>query len=115
MVAEKFLTFIETPIFTEDRKALLSEDEYRQFQEYLLEHYDLGDIMPQTGGCREIRWKLRDNHRGKSAGVRIIYYLLMPKERLYLLMMYPKSAKQNLTMSEKWILKQLTAQLKEEK
>lgn len=111
--AEKLITFIETPIFEEDRKSLLADDEYQQFQAYMLENYQNGDYIQQTGGCQKIRWKLARNNKGKSGGVRIIYYALTPKGKLYLLMMYPKSAQDNLTDKEKAILKNIVNQLGE--
>ena len=41
----KKLIFIETDIFTEDVKALLSDDEYAQFQSYLAENPLIGDVI----------------------------------------------------------------------
>lgn len=109
---EKLLTFIETTIFEQDRKSLLTDDEYQSFQAYMLENYQYGDRITHTGGCQKIRWKL-DNNKGKSGGVRVIYYALTAKGRLYLLTMYPKNVKDNLTAKEKAILKQIIEQLKD--
>lgn len=112
MNTDKFITFIETPIFEEDRKALLSDEEYQAFQAYMLDNFHLGDVIQHTGGCQKIRWKLSSNNKGKSGGVRIIYYSLTAKEKLYLLMMYPKSEKDNMNAAEKAILKSIVDQLK---
>lgn len=107
------ITFIETPIFEEDRKKLLSDDEYQQFQAYMLENYHLGDVIQHTGGCQKIRWKLAQNNKGKSGGVRVIYYTLTKKGRLYLMMMYSKSEQDNMNTKEKAILKSIVSQLGE--
>lgn len=112
MNTDKFITFIETPIFEEDRKALLSDEEYQAFQAYMLDNFHLGGFIQHTGGCQKIRWKLSGNNKGKSGGVRIIYYSLTAKGKLYLLMMYPKSEKDNMNAAEKAILKAIVDQLK---
>lgn len=49
------MIFIETPIFTEDSLQLLSDDEYMEFQKYLVENPLAGDVIQQTGGLRKIR------------------------------------------------------------
>lgn len=111
---KQLLTFIETPIFSEDRQSLLSDDEYQAFQTYMLENYHLGDLIQQTGGCQKIRWRLPNNRKGKSSGVRIIYDTLTQKGKLYLLLIYPKNKKDNITQSEKQILKSIIEKIREE-
>ncbi|WP_234393746.1 hypothetical protein [Fangia hongkongensis] len=66
------MIFIETDIFTEDVKALLSDDEYAEFQSYLAENPLIGDVIQQTGGLRKVRWSAKG--KGKRGGVRVIYY-----------------------------------------
>ena len=90
MNADKFITFIETPIFEEDRKALLSDEEYQAFQTYMLDNFHLGDVIQHTGGCQKIRWKLSSNNKGKSGGVRIIYYALSKKREIIFINDVPK-------------------------
>ncbi|ERK14088.1 hypothetical protein L580_3762 [Serratia fonticola AU-P3(3)] len=48
---------------------------------------------------------------GKQGGVRVIYYVITRSGKLYLLIVYPKNAKDDLTESEKAILKALTDKL----
>jgi hypothetical protein len=50
--------FIETPIFTNDVKAMLPDDDYRQLQQVLADRADAGDLIPSTGGLRKYRWSL---------------------------------------------------------
>ena len=66
------MIFIETPIFTEDLRSLLSDDEYTEFQKYLASNPLAGDVIQSTGGLRKVRWAA--GGKGKRAGVRIIYY-----------------------------------------
>ncbi|CZG73141.1 TPA: hypothetical protein ACJT8G_000869 [Legionella pneumophila] len=49
------MIFIEIPIFTEDVKELLSDEEYAEFQEYLADNPLAGDVIQQTGGLRKVR------------------------------------------------------------
>ena len=39
---------------------------------YIAMNPDAGIVMPETGGVRKLRWRTRG--RGKSGGVRVIYY-----------------------------------------
>jgi hypothetical protein len=56
-----------------------------------------------TGGLRKFRWKRPGT--GKSGGVRVIYYWLSAEWQIRLLMLYPKSRKDDLSAAEKAMLK----------
>lgn len=114
METDEYLTFIETSIFEKQRQLLMSDEEYQKFQAYLLEHHELGDFIQNTGGCQKIRWKLSDNNKGKSGGVRIIYYTLVRRGKLFLMMIYSKSKQDNMNEKEKAMLKEVVSLLNEE-
>ena len=60
---------------------------------------EAGSVVPGSGGGRKLRWGAVG--KGKSGGVRVIYYLhdaLMP---LYLLTLFAKGDKVNLTKAER--------------
>lgn len=99
------MIFIETPIFTEDLKALLSDDEYREFQEYLAKHPNVGKVIPDTGGLRKVRWTA--GGKGKSGGVRVIYYFLSADSQVRMLLIYRKGIKDDLTPQEKKVLRDI--------
>lgn len=101
--------FIETAVFQQSRAALLSDDEFQQFQAYLLACPDIGDVMVGTGGCRKVRWKRQG--KGKSGGVRVIYYHYVSGARLYLLFMYAKNQQDNLSSAQKNALKRVIEQM----
>jgi hypothetical protein len=51
-------------------------------------------------GCFKIRIAIQSKGRGKSGGARIIAKLVVTKEIVYLLTIYDKSEKENLTNTE---------------
>ena len=66
------MIFIETSIFTKELVKLLSDDEDRMLQHNLVIRPTAGSLIKGTGGLRKIRWK--SSGKGKSGGLRIIYY-----------------------------------------
>ncbi|MDR0807056.1 MAG: type II toxin-antitoxin system RelE/ParE family toxin [Enterobacteriaceae bacterium] len=101
------MIFIETPIFTQDCKELLSDDEYCTFQQYLADNPTDGDVIQNSGGLRKIRWT--SGGKGKRSGVRVIYYYKVDSSHIRLLLIYKKGVKDDLSESEKKILRELNA------
>ena len=93
------MIFIETPVFTEDVKALMSDEEYRLFQACLADNPDQGVVIQNTGGLRKIRWG--NQSKGKRGGVRVIYYHVRDNAQIRLLLMYKKGVKDDLTTQQK--------------
>ena len=83
------MIFIETTIFTKLLPKYLSDDEYRALQWYLLINPDAGDIVRGSGGVRKVRWA--PEGKGKSGGVRIMYYWKNMAKEIWLLTLYSKS------------------------
>lgn len=108
-------TFIETPIFTAKWKELgLNDDNLKELQNILLENPKLGDTISHTGGLRKIRVPMENKGKGKRSGARIIYVDVDIKETIYLVNVYSKDEKADLTPSEKKALKAVVKILKEE-
>ncbi len=103
------MEFIETPIFTRMVTDLLSEDEYRELQSVLVEFPERGDLIRGGGGIRKLRHAAQG--RGKSGGVRVIYYWAKDADQIYLLAVYPKSKKDTLSDQEMAILRKLVKEL----
>jgi hypothetical protein len=61
------------------------------------------------GGIRKLRYATQG--RGKSGGVRVIYYWLKDEFQIYMLVAYPKSAKDTLTDKEVALLYELVKEL----
>jgi hypothetical protein len=102
------MVIIETPIFTKQLLSTLSEEEYRLFQAALLERPDVGKVIPGGGGLRKVRWA--QEGRGKSGGVRVIYYWFTARGTILLLFMYPKNVQDNLTQDQLKLLKKIIAE-----
>lgn len=90
----------------------LSEKEIDAIVNFLAENPDAGDEMAGTGGCRKFRWPGRG--KGKSGGYRTVTFYsgeLMP---VFLITVFGKGEKSNLTAKECGKLKALTKQIAEE-
>lgn len=96
------MEFVETPLFTKQITALLSDDEYRGLQMLLVENPERGDLIKGGGGIRKIRYARQGT--GKSGGLRAIYYWVSRDDTVYMLVAYPKSRKDGLTREETAIL-----------
>jgi hypothetical protein len=99
------MELIETPVFTRQVLAQLADDEYRMLQLYLLHHPERGVIIRGSGGLRKLRWQLPG--RGKRGGARIIYFWKGARARLYLLFLYPKNVRSDLTRAQLRVLRAL--------
>ena len=103
------MEFIETPTFTRLIVELLSDDEYHSLQNALLENPQRGDIIKDGGGIRKVRHAAQG--RGKSGGIRVIYYWIKEDHLIYMLMAYPKSKKDTLTAVETALLRDFVKEL----
>ncbi|MBS2912071.1 type II toxin-antitoxin system RelE/ParE family toxin [Klebsiella pneumoniae] len=99
------LTFIELQGFSKRRQVLLQVDEFRAFQEILINDPEAGDTISGTGGFRKIRWSRPG--MGKRGGVRVIYYNVTKKGRIYLALIYPKNEQDELNQEQKKMLRQV--------
>lgn len=73
---------------------------------YLAIHPQAGDIVQGTGGIRKLRWSAQG--KGKSGGVRVIYYYHNGSVPLFLLTVFGKGEKANISKSERNELSKLT-------
>jgi hypothetical protein len=91
--------FEELSGFTRRVIRLLDDQSYMAFQIALVKNPELGKLIRQSGGLRKIRWALPG--KGKSGGVRIIYYFWgRAEDRITLCEIYSKNEKETLTPGE---------------
>lgn len=83
------LTVCETPIFSQRAKEIWSDSEREQFIVWIAANPLMGDVIPNTGGLRKVRWQSQG--RGKRGGARVIYYNVLEDGEIYHLMIYTKN------------------------
>ena len=103
------MIFIETTTFTKLLPEYLSDDDYRLLQVYLLQKPDVGNIVRGSGGVRKVRWA--EVGRGKSGGIRVIYYWKKADGEIWMLTLYGKSERSTISAH---ILKQIAEAISNE-
>jgi len=105
--------FIETPSFTKRWFALgFNDDDLAELQQFLIKNPNAGDMMVGTGGLRKLRFAFED--KGKSGSARVCYVDFATFEKNYLLQVFSKDEKPNLTAAEKNEVKRIIGILKAE-
>ncbi len=103
------ITVAETEPFQKKANQLLTDGEKSDLIAYLSENPQSGVLVQNTGGIRKLRWAKSGG--GKSGGVRVIYYFHSNMMPLYLLTVFGKSEKANISMREKQVLSKLVKEL----
>jgi hypothetical protein len=92
------LTVVETSLFQRQWPHYWTEDERGAFAAYIAANPKAGDVVPESGGIRKIRWSRAG--LGKSGGVRVIYFMRNSEGEIVLLTLYAKAKTDNLTGSK---------------
>lgn len=92
------MIFIETSLFTKAIIKQITDDSYKLLQKDLIVNPELGKLIPGSNGLRKIRWGLED--KGKSGGIRIIYFWDKENTRVYMLLSYSKNEMDDLSQKE---------------
>jgi hypothetical protein len=105
-------TVIETESYLRAAKdAGMVEEEMKAAVDLVAADPEAGDVMQGTGGVRKAR--LAGRGKGKSGGYRIVWYFGGGDIPVFLLTVFGKGEKANLTQGERNALRLLTATLKE--
>jgi len=104
------MVFVETSIFSKLLPDYLNDEEYRGLQNFLMERPDAGAVIQRSGGVRKVRWAA--GGKGKSGGVRVIYYWVRADDQIFLLTLYGKSEKEDLSAAELKRIVKLIEELK---
>jgi len=102
------MVFVELTPFVRFREQNWTDDELRALQRFLLLTPAAGDVIRGTHGLRKLRWAA--SGRGKRGGARVIYYVQLSVDRIYLIHGYLKTEREDLTPQQ---LKVLAALMKE--
>lgn len=109
-MSTRLLTVVELALFLRAAAKVWSEGERDEFVDYVAANPEVGEVIPETGGLRKVRWTRQG--MGKRGGVRVIYYYYDMELPLYLITVYAKAAREGLTPEEKRTLTALAAELK---
>ena len=101
------MIFIEATAFTKYVYTYLTDDEFLGLQSFLLRYPESGKLVPGSGGVRKLRWAMAG--KGKSGGVRIIYYFKKQDDEIWLLTIYSKSKTDNIPAH---VLRQIAEEIK---
>jgi len=110
MSVVKTITVAETPLFQRQASDLWDDAAREDFINFIARNPEAGDVIPETGGVRKLRWTRPGT--GKRGGARVIYFYHDAERPLYLLMVYAKARQENLTPEEKRAVRRLVAILK---
>jgi hypothetical protein len=92
-------TIVELPEFLRKSRKLLRGSERQSIINYLALHPESGALLQGTGGIRKFRWSAQG--KGKSGGVRVIYYHHNDTMPLFLLTVFGKGEKANISKGER--------------
>ena len=105
-------TVVETEPFLKHAAALWDEKEWQDFIYFIAVNPLAGAEITGTGGLRKIRWTRAG--MGKRGGTRVIYYYYNETAPVYLLTVYAKSKKEDLSPQEKGAFRKVVEAIKTE-
>ena len=103
------MTVVETGEFLKCAKLLMPDSDREEVVAFVGANPQAGEIIPETGGVRKIRWALAG--MGKRGGARVIYYYHNERLPVFLLSAYAKNRKADLSHAERNAMKRLVPAL----
>jgi hypothetical protein len=58
-MATRLIAVAETRLFVRQAEKIWSREEHDEFVDFIAANPDTGDIIPETGGVRKVRWARR--------------------------------------------------------
>lgn len=86
-------TVVETAAFQTMAADVWDEEAHSGFVGFIAENPLAGDVIPETGGVRKVRWQA--SGRGKRGGSRVIYFNQLDDGLIVLLAVYAKNEAKN--------------------
>jgi hypothetical protein len=106
------LNIVELKGFAKSFDKLVGESQRNHLHQALADDPEVGDLIAGSGGLRKLRWARPGT--GKSGGVRIIYYFFHDDAPLFLLTIYAKSEKENLSKEHLNLYRDLAQNIRKE-
>jgi hypothetical protein len=92
------MQIVRTSPYLRKASKLLTEEELRAAEDEIAADPLRWPVIKGTGGCRKAR--AGRGGSGKRGGVRVIYFFRASVETIYMLTIYAKSERENLTKAE---------------
>lgn len=92
------MVFLEAPAFERIRERYLDDDQYQLLQAALMANPEAGALIRGSGGLRKVRWAV--DGKGKSGGLRVIYYWVTRDSHILFLTLYHKSEMADLAQKD---------------
>ena len=105
-------TVVETPSYLADAERLFSLDEQKAIVDRLASDPTCGVVIPGGGGIRKVRFGF--GARGKSGGARIVYLFSGTNLPVFILAVFAKNEKANLSAGERNALGKMVAAMIED-
>jgi hypothetical protein len=109
-VSRRLITVVETTVFMRQAEDVWEDAEREAFVNYIAWNPEAGDVIPETGGVRKIRWGR--SGIGRRGGAPVIYFYHNERCPVYLFMVFAKARREDLTPDEKKTVRKLAAVLK---
>lgn len=103
------ITIAELKSVSKEIDQLLNEEDRSSLIDFLAFNPEIGDVIPGTCGVRKMRWRYAC--KGKSSGLRVIYYFHDLNMPLYILAIYSKGEKLRLSKGEEREMAKLVRRL----
>ncbi|MGO8901870.1 MAG: type II toxin-antitoxin system RelE/ParE family toxin [Isosphaeraceae bacterium] len=107
-------TFIESGEFSAWVKSYFTDDHLAAMQRELLAEPEIGDVIPGCGGLRKLRVADPKRGKGKRGGARVVYLHIAGADQIYLITVYGKDQKDDLSADDKKLYRQLVQMLKDQ-
>jgi hypothetical protein len=102
-------TVVETPAYLADAERIFSVEERAAIVDVVSDDPQRGAVIPGTGGIRKLR--VAASGRGKRGGARVIYLFGGDGLPIFLLAVFAKNEKSDLSRAERNDLAKATAEL----
>jgi hypothetical protein len=104
------ITVVELPLFQRQARDVWDDADRSAFVDFIARNPDSGDLIPDTGGIRKIRWRRQGS--GKRGGARVVYFYHDAQMPIFLLLVYAKAQRENMTPDEKKQVRAMATTLK---
>ena len=105
------ITVAETRLFVRQADDVWSDEEREAFVDFIARNPEAGDIIRDGGGVRKVRWGRAGT--GKRGGARIIYFFHDLDTPLYLLLVYAKAVRTDISPDAKKAVREFAERIKQ--